>query len=220
MITFETLKDLKLTDWELIFSQHLKWSTDNKRTAGIPQWWSKDGYINVVGVRFNTEKGFNNGKFNDFLMLSLEGDSVAYFEVTTDPKTNKYGIAHLRQGCWNSYVIRPHRWENKYYPGLGTIPRWAICQDGNEVEIIRTDGKGNVVETERGYFGINIHEATGDTSLGCTIPKSQQSWLDYALPMLYDLKQKKRVPLNWKNITYTLINVSNMEDYLRALNYI
>jgi len=220
MITFETLKDLKLTDWELIFAKHLDWSAKNKRTSGVPQWWTSDGTLNVVGVRFNTETDFNNGKYNDFLMLSLEGDSVAYFEVTTDPKSNKFGIAHLRQGCWNSYTIRPHRWENKYFPKIGTIPRWAICQDKDEVEIVRTDGKGNIVETERGFFGINIHESTGDTSLGCTIFKSQQSYLDLALPMLYDLKAKRRVPTNWKNLTYTLINHTNMEDYLREINFI
>jgi len=215
MITFESLKELRLNEWEAIFQQHLKWSIANKRTAGIPQWWNQDGALNIIGVRFNTETGFNNGKYDDFLMLDLEGDSVAYLEVTTDPKTNKFGIAHLRQGCWNSYTIRPHRWESAYYPGLGTIPRWAICQDKDEVEIVRTDGKGNIVEIERGFFGINIHESKGDTSLGCTIPKNQQSWLDLVLPMLYDLKAKKRVPTNWKNLTYTLINHNQLKDYLK-----
>lgn len=209
-------------DYRKLFNTHLLWAKENNRVTGDPKWFDEPFTLNVIGIRCNSEADFNFGKYNDFLILILNKPDDRYDQaiipVTVDPNRNKDGIAHLRQGVWNSYVIRPHKWESRTFSEVGTIYRWAICQDKDVVEVIRTDGKGNIIKADRGMFGINIHDSGGyyDSSLGCTVIKNDNHYLKLFLPYIYDLKLKKKVPLNYDNLTYCLINHVNFEKYLES----
>jgi len=219
-MNIETLKDLKYSKLQSIFEKHLEWSKNNKRTIGKPRWRVEDMTLNVIGVRCNSESDFNFGKYNDYLILVLNKSSEDFTKVvmtvTVDPNRNKDGIAHLRQGVWNSYVVRPHRWAYRNFPKNGRQYRWAICQDKNEVEIVRTDGNGGIIRSVRGFFGINIHDTGGysDSSLGCTVIKSDSSYENLFLPCIYDIKGKEYVPANRNDITYCLINEQQFLKYL------
>lgn len=217
----EILSGLTYGQIKTLFAKHLLWSKENNRIAGKPEWFNQPGTLNIIGIRCNREPDFNFGKYNDFLILILNKTNESYDQViipvTVDPNRTKEGIAHLRQGVWNSYLIRPHRWAKRTIPGIGTIDRWAICQDKNLVEIVRTNGKGSVIKSVRGNFGINIHDSGGytDSSLGCTVIQSDNHYLNLFLPKVYDLKAKKKVPVNHDNLTYCLINHSQLEAYLK-----
>lgn len=217
----EILRNLSYSDLKNLFEKHLDWAKTNNRVSGTPKWFDEENTINLIGIRCNTEVEFNFGKYNDFLMVIFNkpGDTYDYqlLEVTVDPFRNKEGIAHLRQGVWDSYVVRPHKWATRYFTALKkTIDRWACCQDQNKVEIVRTDGKGNIIKTERGFFGINIHDNGGynDSSLGCTILKNDTDYLERYLPYIYDIDSNKKVPVNAGNISYCLINHSQFEKYM------
>jgi hypothetical protein len=117
---------------------------------------------------------------------------------------------------WNSYVVRPHRWAYRNFPNIGRQQRWALCQDKDLVEIVRTDGSGSVIKSVRGFFGINIHDTGGyrDSSLGCTVIKSDSSYEDLYLPCIYDIDNDEYVPSNHTNITYCLINEQQFGKYV------
>jgi hypothetical protein len=214
------LNDLSYGQLKTLFAKHLLWSKENNRIAGLPKWWDEPGTINIIGIRSNTEADFNFGKYNDFLIVlinkTLDRYNQVLMPVTVDPNRTKDGIAHLRQGVWNSYVVRPHKWASRTFPAIGTIQRWAVCQDLNVVEVCRTDGKGKIKLTETGHFGINIHDNGGyvDSSIACTVIQKDSDYLEKFLPMLYDLDTEKKVPVNHNNLTYCLINHVQLEAYL------
>jgi hypothetical protein len=214
------IKNLNYFEWKDIFENHLVWSRQNSRVAGNPRWREENLTLNVIGIRCNCEKDFNFGKYNDYLILifnkSNDDFTKVVLQVTVDPCRNKDGIAHLRQGMWNSYVIRPHRWAKRNFPRIGKQYRWAICQDKDVVEILRTDGKRNIIKSVRGFFGINIHDGGGykDPSLGCTVIKNDDSYVNLFLPCIYNTYSKEIIPLNKNDITYCLINRQQFETYL------
>lgn len=216
---YSILSSAKYTDLKAIAEKHIEWAKANERFRGEPVWHDEPGTLNIIGVRCNTEADFNFGKYNDYLILVLNKENDEYtsaiINVTVDPATTKNGIAHLRQGAWNSYVVRPHRWARRRFGKFGEINRWACCQDLHTVEIVRTDGKGKIISTERGMYGINIHDNGGyrDSSLGCTVIQSDESYLNIFLPMIYNLSKSKPEPVNFKNLTYLLINHSQIEKY-------
>lgn len=220
---YKEIQNLTYSDWKRIFNLHLAWGRKNNRISGKPIWRDEEKTINVIGIRCNSETDFNYGKYNDYLVLILNKTKEDYtkviMEVTIDPCVNKDGIAHLRQGVWNSYVVRPHKWEHRNFPNIGRQYRWAICQDKNEVEIVRTNGNGKIIRAVRGYFGINIHDSGGfkDSSLGCTVIKNDKSYIDLFLPCIYNIKSKNYVPSNHTNLAYCLINKKQFEQYLSKL---
>jgi len=215
--------DLNYSDLKSLFAKHLLFSKENNRTSGIPKWHEEPGTLNVIGIRCNSETEFNFGKYNDYLILIFNNASGSFdeviLEVTVDPCRNKEGIAHLRQGVWNSYKVRVHRNVSRYFDFIGKkMKRWALCQDVNPVEIIRTNGDGKVMKTERGFFGINIHDNGGyaDSSLGCTILKDdREDYFNKYLPYLIDPDDEKYLCSNHSNITYCLINYSQLEKYYK-----
>jgi hypothetical protein len=217
---YSKIKKLGYSDWKKVFNKHLAWSKENKRTIGKPVWREEDMTLNVIGIRCNSETDFNYGKYNDYLILVLNKSSDDFtkviMEVTVDPCRNNDGIAHLRQGMWNSYVVRPHKWAYRNFPHIGRQQRWAICQDKDQVEIVRTDGNGSVIKSVRGFFGINIHDTGGykDSSLGCTVIKSDESYEDLYLPCIYDIDEDDYVPSNHTNLTYCLINEQQFGKYV------
>jgi hypothetical protein len=185
--------------------------------TGAPQWFDTRNTLNVIGIRNNTEADFNMGKYDDILICIYNDDNnefgSGYFECTVDPYGMKEGVAHLRQGMWNSYKVREHR---------GVKGRWALCQDKNVVELLRTDGGGNIIKSNgaanpfRGFFGINIHnrDKYNDPSLGCTVLKNNSSYKDIFVPYIYDVKRNKKVLANTNDVTYCLINHTKFQEYL------
>jgi hypothetical protein len=214
---------MTIEQYKIIFDKHR-----NFRFSGNPQMPDKSNSIVIFGFRCNREPDFNKGKWNDTLVVfksfnttNPSSDAITEWRrvvmaCTTDPYQDRYGIAHLRQGCWNSYVIRPHRWQKTTYSSCSHLlpslmPRYAFCQDADMVEILRTDGRGNKLSEHWGYFGINIHESSGDTSLGCTIPKDRCEWVNKVLiGMMYDVHTKKINVRNKTDITYCLVNYDKL----------
>lgn len=233
---WDKIKDLGYTDWKNIFNKHLDWSIANNRVAGSPAWNDEEGILNVIGIRCNDERDFNYGKYNDYLVIILNRPDDNYrkdiLKVTVDPAVpNAPGVknrAHLCQGVWNSYRIRPHAGggvDAREFPKIGYQKRWAICQyrdtedsSGKKVVVVaRTDSQGGFVNNDKGFFTINIHDSGGyrDSSIGCTVIQSDNDYVDNYLPYLYDIIGKKIVPKNNEDLTYCLINQTQLEKYLQ-----
>jgi len=222
----ETISKLTYNDLKELFTKHLAWSQGNNRVSGNPKWFDDDNTLNVIGIRCNEELDVNNKRYNDYLILihnkNSSDVSIVVLEVTIDPAIDKYGRAHLRQGLWNSYVIRPHAPsgnDERNFPNIGRQKRWGICQNQNsgEVEVARTDGHGQLLKTERGRFGINIHDSGGyvDSSIGCTVIKSDESYESLFLPLIYNIQNNNYVPKNRTDITYCVINQDRLLEYLK-----
>lgn len=199
---------MKYSDYKNIFNHFISYAKENGRYYGNPKWQDADHTINVVGIRNNDEIDFNVKKYNNdklFIIQNRPNDKwiLHEYNVTVDPSTNKYRIAHLCEGAYESYVVRPHRW----IPG-----RTALCQDAGEVRIVRTDLRGGPIVYEWGYFGINIHNAGGfrNSSLGCTIyPDEHHQEIKHIL-----LNAKKYQ----KSFTYCLINYKTFNNIKNELS--
>lgn len=218
----DILNSMIYEQMESIWQKHLIWCKENKRISGSPRWWNEANSINVIGVRCNTEVDFNFGKYNDFLLVvynTQDGFFREVIEVTVDPCRTKDGIAHLRQGMWDCYIVGIHGVSGptggyEVFPGIGKQARWCLRQNG-DVEIVRTNGQGTVIKTDRGNFYIDVHDSAGykDSSLACTIIHYIKDYLAQLLPYLYDVKTAKKVPVNKDDITYCLINHTQFEQY-------
>lgn len=221
MNTFEILNEASYDRLKGLWLMHYDWSGQNKRVSGSPKWWDEPLGLNVMGVRDNSENDVNNGKYNDWLCLTLNKDNGAYtkviLKVTVDPAHLKNGVAHLRQGCYEAYRIRPHNYESWDFPEIGVEKRWAICNDTNPVCLLRTNGSGQIISSEWKIAKINIHDKKNyyDPSAGCTVIELILSYVRLYMPLLYDRVSKKIVPVNFKNITYCLVNHVNLEMYVQ-----
>jgi hypothetical protein len=205
---------LTMMDWRDVFTQHLRWSEKTGRTSGSPQW-DPDG-LNVIGVRMNPVTSFYvRGKqdWNDFLVLVdtreiavRENRTVTVLRATVDPadvRENPKGIAHLAEGCWDAYVRGRHKapW------------RMALVQRTAPVLVIRTTPQGKVTVHERGYFGINIHNAMGlgKPSAGCTVIMPEKigmrdrNWLRFRDILAEAPDRPSR--------TYCLVSHEHMQQY-------
>lgn len=190
---------------------------DRYRMIGIPKLQLDDMSVNLMGIRNNEEIAFNDDEYcNDLLIIeqTQKGSHLFYvFKVTMDPKSKKHKIAHLLEGFYASYRVRPHRWQ----PG-----RTAICQGPNDVFVARTRTDGTIIDTyskHRGIFGINIHNAAGykNSSLGCTVlePDSEENnwhWRDHFKPLVKSISNKKL-------ISYAVINQKAALELARAAQF-
>jgi hypothetical protein len=170
--------------WQIIINQFLKYCGEEKVPVfGNPKWNSEEGTINVIAIRNNNEFDFNNKLRNNDRLLVFENRPHNMFRLyefpcTTDPaspitfsdflKLNK-GRAHLCEGAYNSYVVRPHNWVRG---------RTALGQDANKVRVARTDNKSKFLKYDEGFFGINVHDAGRfwNSSLGCIIIAFENNW--------------------------------------------
>lgn len=224
MNTFEWLNDSSVEEIYAVMELHKGWSLENDRFAGTPMVFTEPKTANCLGIRENSENDFNNKKYNDWfvLLVNLEDGSTQkiIFECTVDPAYAKDGIAHLQQGFWDSYVIRPHHWEEFDYPVIGVQKRWAICNDRNFVGITRTDGKGNVTLTEKKQAKINIHcrKFYIDPSLGCTVIELLLRYATEFIPAIYDIENDKHKLVNHDLMQYCLINHTRFEEYAGGLD--
>lgn len=180
------------------FITHCK--AEGKPNYGDTDFREDEGTINVFVIRRNPEIAFNDPDkfYNDDSVIIENRPNDSYrpyeFRVTAEPYGRKNKIAHLCEGAYNSYVVRNHRW----IPG-----RTALCQDGDEVKVMRTNAKGHFINYDRGFFGINFHDKNGwgnmvNTSLGCIIHFFQDLYVRDFKPLLLRIKSlgvQKRITI-------------------------
>lgn len=197
--------------------KHQAWAKKEGRVAGVPQFASGQNELNLIGIRNNDERDFNYGKYNDLLIV-FNPQKIEVFKSTVDPAKMGNRRGHLRNGAWNAYVIRPHKWDMSFYyePIKKKRPRWAICQDKEAVQCSRTDAQGNLIQHEWGNWGANIHDPYrqgADTSLMCTVIQNMEPYCKDYVPMLVDSNGKK-IPANHRNITYNLNSADRWREWL------
>jgi hypothetical protein len=181
-----------------VWRKYLIIAQNRNRVIGKPFLHLDDMSVNVMGIRNNQEIAFNDEQYCNDLLIIEQTQNKAHlfyvFKVTMDPKAKRSKIAHLLEGVFASYKVRPHRWQ----PG-----RTAICQGPNDVLIARTDTDGNIIKTyskQKGIFGINIHNAAGyrNSSLGCTVlePDSEKNdwhWKNHFKLLVKSISNKELI---------------------------
>ena len=137
--------------------------------------------INIIGVRNISVGRKVTNKFDDTIYVAyyINGSwSLFSAPITTDPGSyyvrkkliNPKGVAILKAGQYiNIYAIRLH--QNKYEAVCQTYGNVIVYRDANKDEVY------NLVNEEKGQFGINIHKAGNDSlsvenwSAGCQVFK-------------------------------------------------
>lgn len=191
--------------WKNIVSSFLPFARSAKAVYGNPGWLDAEGTINVIVIRENAENSYNDViRNNDHLLIFENRPNETFreylYQVTADPSTNKYNIAHLCQGAYESYTVRPHRW---------IAGRTALCQDKGEVKIFRTNSKRGIIDYFWGLFGINIHDTGGfwNSSLGCVILALKAQYLEYKQILL-----RAKTVYGKKAISVFVINRSYLKE--------
>lgn len=169
MINKEKLLNIMSYEYEKIFNNWFTelQSTQYKNGYDI-SYLSDKGAINIFIIRMNKLGVMNDQKRNNDYMVMVynayDGIEKYVFDVTADPKTKRGGIASILPQVYKGN-IRNHRW---------IFGRTAVCQDNHPVWVWRY---GTNV-TEKGFFGINIHDNGGawNSSLGCTILADSDSY--------------------------------------------
>jgi len=170
-----------------------------------------DYNVNIVGVRNSETAGKVTNRFDDLITVSYKIDGewqYHEFDCTTDPGThwvenvmNKKGVAILKPGQYrSSHKIRKHLGQ---YEALGQQNPVTVYRDNNK------DGKYDLVKTDTGLFGINVHRASkyagkkstqiNKWSAGCQVIAANDDWTKF-------MKIMRKARDTWNNnFTYTLI---------------
>jgi hypothetical protein len=170
-----------------------------------------DYNVNIVGVRNSETAGKVTNRFDDVITVSYKIDGewqYHEFDCTTDPGThwvenvmNKKGVAILKPGQYrSSHKIRKHLGQ---YEALGQQKPVTVYRDNNK------DGKYDLVKTDTGLFGINVHRASkyagkkstqiNKWSAGCQVIAANDDWTKF-------MKIMRKARDTWNNnFTYTLI---------------
>ena len=182
----------------------------------LKQIFTQKGYvwdplINVVGIRNLATGRKVTNKFDDTLVVaySVNGSwRIVEYKCTTDPGSyyvrkkllNPKGVAILKAGQYlNTYAVRLHR-------GLYE----ALCQTYKKVTVYRDPDKDeeyDLVTTDTGDFGINIHSAGEDSafvenwSAGCQVLKRIRDFKEFMLIVNSYKKLKNNI------FTYTLLEL-------------
>lgn len=133
------------------------------RSLGYAVFTTGDYDLNLFGIR---SKDLEPTTFNDYLGCAYKKDGewqLVYWEATTDPglywrenPSNVNGTAILVPGQYRAtYTIDLHA--GKYE---------ALCQRAGSVKVWRDNNRDAIldldVDTQSGYFGINIHASSND----------------------------------------------------------
>jgi|TARA_R110000824_G_scaffold183471_3_gene364499 hypothetical protein len=187
-------------------------------SKGYKYFESGEYNVNIVGVRNSDTANKVTNAFDDTITVSykVDGDWQYHeFSCTTDPGThwvenimNKKGVAILKPDQYrSSHKIRKHRGQ---YDALGQQNPVTVYRDNNK------DGNYDLVKTDTGLFGINIHRASkyaGKTSTrvnkwsaGCQVIASNDDWTKFM-----SIMRKSRS--TWSNnFTYTLIESKDINE--------
>lgn len=140
--------------------------TDASRLSNSP--------VRAVGVRgANTPTGGQNSfaHYDDLIFIEIDG-VVTTWTASTDPSwalvvhpINPDGAAQLTEGVWLFGPVLMHAGTPREHPAFGQI---------EHVKVNRLDHAGNIITTQTGQFGIDLHSGgegmdTGRFSAGCQI---------------------------------------------------
>ena len=174
---------------------------------------SKPFNLNIVGVRDSSPK---TNFFND--SLSVFWKYEGQWNMLTFQATTLAGLKYLKtpmnpKGC---AILVPNQYKGVWkLDGHGKTKYTALCQRNGEVEVYRDADKDNEYDmiegnTEKGYFGINIHRASqGERetvdgySAGCQVIQNSDEF-DVFIEIC------KKSEKYWGNsFSYTLLNQSD-----------
>ena len=175
---------------------------------------SKPFNLNIVGVRDSSPK---TNFFND--SLSVFWKYEGQWNMLTFQATTLAGLKYLKtpmnpKGC---AILVPNQYKGVWkLDGHGKTKYTALCQRNGEVEVYRDADKDNEYDmiegnTEKGYFGINIHRASqGERetvdgySAGCQVIQNSDEF-DVFIEIC------KKSEKYWGNsFSYTLLNQSDL----------
>jgi len=175
---------------------------------------SKPFNLNIVGVRDSSPK---TNFFND--SLSVFWKYEGQWNMLTFQATTLAGLKYLKtpmnpKGC---AILVPNQYKGVWkLDGHGKTKYTALCQRNGEVEVYRDSDKDNEYDmieanTEKGYFGINIHRASqGERetvdgySAGCQVIQNSDEF-DVFIEIC------KKSEKYWGNsFSYTLLNQSDL----------
>lgn len=175
---------------------------------------SKPFNLNIVGVRDSSPK---TNYFND--TLSVFWKYEGQWNMLTFQATTLAGLKYLKtpmnpKGC---AILVPNQYKGVWkLDGHGKTKYTALCQRNGEVEVYRDADKDNEYDmiegnTEKGYFGINIHRASqGERetvdgySAGCQVIQNSDEF-DVFIEIC------KKSEKYWGNsFSYTLLNQSDL----------
>lgn len=175
---------------------------------------SKPFNLNIVGVRDSSPK---TNYFND--SLSVFWKYEGQWNMLTFQATTLAGLKYLKtpmnpKGC---AILVPNQYKGVWkLDGHGKTKYTALCQRNGEVEVYRDSDKDNEYDmieanTEKGYFGINIHRASqGERetvdgySAGCQVIQNSDEF-DVFIEIC------KKSEKYWGNsFSYTLLNQSDL----------
>jgi hypothetical protein len=175
---------------------------------------SKPFNLNIVGVRDSSPK---TNYFND--TLSVFWKYEGQWNMLTFQATTLAGLKYLKspmnpKGC---AILVPNQYRGVWeLGGHGKTKYTALTQRKGEVEVYRDADKDNEYDmiegnTEKGYFGINIHRASqGERetvdgySAGCQVIQNSDEF-DVFIEIC------KKSEKYWGNsFSYTLLNQSDL----------
>jgi len=188
----DSLSILQFQQLHYLFSDSLKGTKYEKEVI----FDINQKHINLFVIRNNDVYVTNDMIYdNDYVILTQNGymkedegqaGSITILRATSDPKMRRQNIANVLEQQWYGN-IREHRW---------MFGRLAICQDNDKLWVRRYSSLTNYIE-EYGYYTCNVHNKNGakNSSLGCTILASDESYKKLFLPILKEVKQfQSKIP--------------------------
>lgn len=216
MIDYKLLNSLRAEDYKFYFNKYKELLLSNPDTAKYVVdktiEWQEFGY-NVIQIRCNDLFVTNDIQaYNDWMVTidyseKVEG-VVEVYAVTVDPKVRRDEIFNVLEQITRRHVGY-HKW---------SLSRIALRQDSGKLDY-RTWGArftrkaGQWIKREvLGFFTIHTHDngGFGNSSLGCTILKSLDTYKRYFKPALTRLK---KLGLD-KNIPMAIMRDKTFEDLL------
>jgi len=173
--------------------------------------------INIIGVR---NKNTRANTFNDVMCVLFQQNNqwqLHQYKCTTDP-----GVYYRKNplNIEGTAVVVPMQHRSLWtfgihqgkYPALVQNKPITVFRDGNKDEAIDTDV--NLVNTQRGYFGINCHRANAQNestqvdkwSAGCQVFAKPNEFAEF-------LKLCRESAKTWGNtFTYTLLEQQQLTN--------
>jgi len=170
---------------------------------------------NIIGVRNSIQ---NYSQFDDWMFVILlnkdESIKQSYvFNWTTDPSTS-----YVKRNVTNhkgTARLKADQYIDAYNLGLHKSSYEALVQRGKTpVTVERLDPNFNIVATETGYFGINIHRPTGRDELQEAVSYSSAGC--QVASKIKDFNKFIEIIKQFSNFyfTYTLIELEQFNQIL------
>ena len=187
---------------------------DRVEKEGFVVFEEGDWNLNIIGER---NPNGTPDKFDDWIHVIYKLRGIwnwHAFKCTTDAGVyylKNYSIG--RKGC--AILYHPQQMRGAYKIDLHGGRYEALCQRSGKVKVWRDSNRDAVhdmdptVETEEGYFGINIHRSSTRAdgadlvrkySAGCTVIQDPKDFKEF-MWLCHQQKEKR----GWDRFTYTLI---------------